>query len=104
MRDRVDAVFQALADPNRRFVLESLADRESATATELAAALPVTRQAVAKHLGLLRTAELVEATRVGRELRYRLTPAPLGDAVEWMEQVGAQWDERLAALGRHLTT
>ena len=104
MRDRVDAFFQALADPNRRFVLKSLADRESATATELAAALPVTRQAVAKHLGLLRTAELVEATRVGRELRYRLTPAPLGDAVEWMEQVGAQWDDRLAALGRHLTT
>ena len=56
MRSRVDAVFQALADPHRRFVLETLADQGSATATELAAALPVTRQAVAKHLVTLRAA------------------------------------------------
>jgi DNA-binding transcriptional ArsR family regulator len=102
MRDRVDAVFEALADPHRRFVLETLADRGSATATELAAELPVTRQAVAKHLGTLRTAELVEAQRTGRELRYRLSPEPLGDALTWMERVGAQWDERLEALRRHL--
>jgi DNA-binding transcriptional ArsR family regulator len=102
MRARVDAVFQALADPHRRFVLETLADRGSATVTELAAELPVTRQAVAKHLGTLRTAELVEPTRAGREIRYRLSPAPLGDALDWMERVGATWDERLAALRRHL--
>ena len=102
MRDRVDAVFQALADSNRRFVLETLADRGSATATELAAELPVTRQAVAKHLGALRSAELVEATRAGREVRYHLTPEPLTDALTWMEQVGAHWDERLEALRRHL--
>ena len=103
MRARVDAVFQALADPHRRFVLETLADRGSATVTELAAELPVTRQAVAKHLGTLRTAELVEPTRAGREIRYRLSPAPLGDALDWMERVGATWDERLAALRRHLS-
>ena len=102
MRSRVDAVFQALADPHRRFVLETLAGRGSATATELAAALPVTRQAVAKHLGTLRAAELVEPTRTGRETRYRLRTEPLGDALDWMEQVGAQWDERLAALRQHL--
>ena len=69
VRSRVDAVFQALADPHRRFVLETLAGHESATVTELAAALPVTRQAVAKHLGTLRAAELVEPTRSGREIR-----------------------------------
>jgi DNA-binding transcriptional ArsR family regulator len=103
MRDRVDAVFHALADPSRRFVLESLADRGSATATELAAELPVTRQAVAKHLDTLRGARLVEAERSGRELRYRLTPEPLDDALAWMERVGAQWDARLAALRRHLS-
>ena len=103
MRARVDAVFQALADPHRRFVLETLADRGSATVTELAAELPVTRQAVAKHLGTLRTAELVEPTRAGREIRYRLSPAPLGDALDWMERVGAAWDERLAAHRRHLS-
>jgi DNA-binding transcriptional ArsR family regulator len=102
MRSRVDAVFSALADPHRRFVLETLADRGSATATELAAALPVTRQAVAKHLGTLRAAELVERARAGREIRYRLRPEPLGDALDWMEQVGTQWDERLVALRRHL--
>ena len=94
MRD----VFSALADPHRRYLLEALARRETATATELAAELPVTRQAVAKHLAALGDAGLVESTRVGRETRYRLTPAPLGEAVEWMERVGREWDERLAAL------
>jgi DNA-binding transcriptional ArsR family regulator len=102
MRSRVDAVFQALADANRRFVLEALAARDSATATELAAQLPVTRQAVAKHLGTLRAAELVEPERSGREVRYRLSPAALGDAVDWMERVGGEWDARLAALRDHL--
>jgi len=99
---RVDRVFAALGDPGRRSLVEAVASRGSATATELAAELPVTRQAVAKHLGTLRTAELVEPTRAGREIRYRLSPAPLGDALDWMERVGATWDERLAALRRHL--
>jgi DNA-binding transcriptional ArsR family regulator len=99
---RIDRVFSALADPSRRYVLETLATRGSATATELAADLPVTRQAVVKHLGQLSSAGLVAASRSGREKRYRLTPAPLGDAVGWIERVGAQWDDRLAALGEHL--
>ncbi|MGZ8687085.1 MAG: ArsR/SmtB family transcription factor [Gaiellaceae bacterium] len=102
MRDPVGAVFAALADPSRRFVVETLAARGSATSTELAAELPVTRQAVAKHLASLREAGLVEPTRAGRETRYRLTPAPLGGAVDWIEHVGAAWDTRLAALARHL--
>ena len=96
-------VFAALADPHRRFVLETLAARGSATATELAAELPVTRQAVSKHLAALADAGLVEGGRQGRETRYRLTPAPLGDAVTWLEGVGTLWDERLAALRRHLS-
>jgi DNA-binding transcriptional ArsR family regulator len=100
--DRVDAVFGALADSNRRYLVEALAERETATATELAAELPVTRQAVAKHLIALGEAGLVESARVGRETRYRLTPGALGDAVGWMERVGTQWDGRLAALRRHL--
>lgn len=97
-----DRVFDALADPNRRRLLGFLAERETATATELAGELPVTRQAVAKHLAALSAAGLVEGTRQGRETRYRLTPAPLGEAMAWMADVGAQWDDRLAALGRHL--
>ena len=98
--DRLGPVFSALSDPNRRYVVEALAERGDATATELASELPVTRQAVAKHLGALREAGLVEATRAGRETRYRLTPQPLGDAVSWIERVGDQWDARLAALRR----
>lgn len=94
-------VFAALADPSRRHLLETLARRE-ATATELAAGLPVTRQAVAKHLAALREAGLVDARRTGRETRYRLTPGPLDEALGWIAEVGGAWDARLAALRRHL--
>jgi DNA-binding transcriptional ArsR family regulator len=97
-----DRVFNALADANRRYVLEALAERDTATATELAAELPVTRQAVAKHLAALNEAGLVERRREGRETRYELTPEPLGEAMEWMAGVGADWDARLSALRKHL--
>ena len=72
----------------------------AATATELAADLPVTRQAVAKHLAVLAGAGLVAARREGRETRYRPTPAPLGEAIGWMTGVGAQWDERARGARR----
>jgi DNA-binding transcriptional ArsR family regulator len=97
---RVDLVFDALGDPGRRSLVRAIAARGDATATELAADLPVTRQAVAKQLGALADAGLLSATRSGRETRYAVTPEPLGDAVQWMAEVGAQWDERLAKLGR----
>ena len=99
---REDSVFSALSDPSRRHLLESLAACESASLTELAGRLPVTRQAVSKHLAALGQAGLVEASRVGRETRYRLTPEPLGDALAWMERIGRGWDERLARLRTHL--
>ena len=102
MRDDVGPVFSALADANRRFVVEALSQRETATATELAAELPVTRQAVAKHLSALSDAGLVSASKSGRETRYRLTPGPLADAVGWIETVGSRWDDRLGALQSHL--
>jgi DNA-binding transcriptional ArsR family regulator len=100
--DPTGRVFDALADPHRRYVLEALAERQTATATELAAELPVTRQAVAKHLAALSEAGLVEGRREGRQTLYELTPGPLGDAMDWMAGVGAQWDSRLAALRKHL--
>lgn len=100
---RVDAVFAALGDPGRRSLVEAVAARGSATATELAAELPVTRQAVAKQLGALSQAGLLRARRAGRETRYEVTPEPLEDAVAWMVEVGAAWDERLAALRRSVT-
>jgi DNA-binding transcriptional ArsR family regulator len=101
-RSGVDGVFAALGDPGRRSLVEAVATRGTATATELSADLPVTRQAVAKQLSLLAGAGLLRATRVGRETRYEMTPEPLEQAVEWMVAVGAAWDERLAALRRTL--
>ena len=97
---RAGAVFTALADPTRRQVVELLAGRDGATATELAHRLPVTRQAVTKHLSALAEAKLVAPERQGREVRWSLQPEALGDAVDWMVAVGAKWDRRLAALAR----
>lgn len=82
-----DAVFSALADPTRREILEALARHGSCTATELAAGMPITRQAVAKHLGQLHDAALVIRERRGRETHYRPTTAPLRLAVSWLEDV-----------------
>ena len=93
------AVFAALADPTRRAVIGRLA-REPASASRLAGELPISRQAIAKHLAALDRAGLVASRRSGRELQYRLDPAPLGDAMAWMASVGAQWDDRLARLAR----
>jgi DNA-binding transcriptional ArsR family regulator len=97
-----DRVLDALGDPGRRSLVAAVAARGSATATELAAELPVTRQAVAKQLVTLAEAGLLRATRAGRETRYTVTPEPLRDAVAWMTSVGAEWDERLDKLGRLL--
>jgi DNA-binding transcriptional ArsR family regulator len=94
----VDRVFAALGDASRRSLVEAVASRGTATATELAAELPVTRQAVAKQLTALADAGLLSATRSGRETRYAVTPGPLRDAVSWMVEVGAAWDERLRKL------
>jgi DNA-binding transcriptional ArsR family regulator len=100
--DRAGAVFGALSDPTRRSLLATIAAQPSVTATELAAELPISRQAVLKHLGALTDAGLLRRERSGREVRYRVTPEPLSDAVSWMAEVGGQWDERLARLGRQL--
>lgn len=94
----VDDVFFALADPTRREVLRSVARQPELTASRLAGELPITRQAVAKHLAALQRAGLVEPRREGRETRYTITPAPLVDAMNWMADVGAAWDRRLERL------
>jgi len=96
-------VFAALSDPTRRQVLSMIGERGEASASQLARSLPVSRQAVQKHLASLAAAGLVADRRDGREVLYRLTPAPMSDAMSWMASVGAQWDERLAALNRHLS-
>ncbi len=98
-----DAVFAALADPTRRQVLQALASGGAATATELADHFPVSRQAVVKHLAALAAAQLVVGERDGREVRYRVTPAPMAEAVDWMTSVGAAWDARLERLQRQFS-
>ena len=94
----VDAVFAALADPTRRHLVELLAAAPGATATGLAATLPISRQAVAKHLATLDHAGLVHSRRSGRELRFELEPRPLTDAAAWIATVGGEWDGRLERL------
>jgi DNA-binding transcriptional ArsR family regulator len=94
---RADEVFTALADATRREVVSALAQQGPRTATELAAQMPITRQAVAKHLTHLHRAGLVVPERRGRETRYRLTPAPLGEAIDWLEDLfGEPAGERAA--------
>jgi DNA-binding transcriptional ArsR family regulator len=100
--DRAGAVFGALSDPTRRQLLAAIAQHPAATATELAAELPISRQAVLKHLTALGEAGLLDRERSGREVRYRVTPAPLSDAVSWMAEVGGEWDDRLQSLKRRL--
>ena len=103
MPDRkVDAVFSALADPTRRAVLRAVAQTGHVTATQLSAQFPVSRQAVTKHLVALSDAGLLRTSRQGRELFYELTAAPLGDAVDWITGVGADWDDRLKSLSQYL--
>ncbi len=99
-----DAVFDALGDPTRRAVLALVGRRGPLTASELAGHLPVTRQAVMKHLDTLRAAGLVTSERDGRAVRYALRSAPLDDAAAWMASVGDAWDRRLADLSRRART
>ena len=98
---RAGAVFEALADATRRALLRDVASRGPRTATELAAELPISRQAVAKHLAVLRDAGLVAHERAGREARFTATLAPLAEAEGWLQATGASWDDRLARLDRH---
>jgi ArsR family transcriptional regulator, cadmium/lead-responsive transcriptional repressor len=95
-----DELWTAVADPTRRRVLDLLLDRGEATATVLAGELPVTRQAVAKHLVVLDRAGLVGARRRGREMRWAVRPERLDVAARSMAQVAAEWDSRLLAIKR----
>jgi len=100
MSAEVDELWSAVGDPTRRRVLDVLLDRGDATATIVARELPVTRQAVAKHLAVLDRAGLVEGSRLGREVRYAIRPQRLDAATRSMARVAAQWDARLAAIKR----
>lgn len=98
--EEVVSVLAALADPTRRQLLDLLAAQGAASATTLAGRLPVSRQAIVKHLAVLDAAGLVDGSRVGREMRYSLRPAGLDATTRWMSSLAAGWDRRLAAIKR----
>ncbi|HTF10976.1 MAG TPA: winged helix-turn-helix domain-containing protein [Asanoa sp.] len=93
-----DELWSAIGDPTRRRMLDLLLATGSWTATSLSERLPVTRQAVAKHLGVLDRVGLVEATQAGREKRYRVDEAQLSRAVAQLGAVGDTWDARLRRI------
>ncbi len=97
-------VFVALADPTRRSILAALAANGPSTATDLADGLPISRQAIAKHLALLADAGLVVAEPgERRRVRYRLQSAPMQIAQQYLAALARDWDGRLDALKRHLS-
>ncbi|MBO9554714.1 metalloregulator ArsR/SmtB family transcription factor [Cellulomonas sp.] len=97
--DTLVPVFAALADETRWRVLTELG-RGDASASALAAVLPVSRQAIAKHLAVLADAGLVEPVRVGREVRYRALGSRLDETARALEAIGAEWERRLAEIKR----
>jgi DNA-binding transcriptional ArsR family regulator len=98
-----ERVFAALADPSRRAILAALASGGPATATDLAVRLPITRQAIAKHLALLAEAGLVSAEPgERRRVRYRLRSAPMRVAWQFLAALARDWDGPLGALQDHL--
>ena len=95
-----DALWAAVGDPTRRQLLDVLLALHEGTATSLARELPVTRQAVAKHLAVLDRAGLVEGRRDGRELRYTVRAGRLDEVSHAMARVASGWEKRLAAIKR----
>jgi ArsR family transcriptional regulator, cadmium/lead-responsive transcriptional repressor len=95
-----DALWAAVGDPTRRRVLDTLLAHGEATTTTIAQGLPVTRQAVAKHLAVLNRVGLVAGERHGREVRYAVQAERLDDAADAMARVAAQWDRRLVRIKR----
>jgi DNA-binding transcriptional ArsR family regulator len=99
LSDQLGTVFAALADPTRRWMVEALLRDGTASVPTLSSQLPITRQAVAKHLATLDDAGLVErAPASGREVRYRLRAGALVSASTWLSEAEAAWEGRLARL------
>lgn len=99
MSEQLSGVFAALADPTRRLVVQRLLQDGSTSVPALSGTLPISRQAVAKHLATLDEAGLLERLpSSGREVRYRLRGEALAPARVWLEEAQAAWDGRLARL------
>jgi len=96
------SVFEALADPTRRVILDRLRASHPLSVSELAAPLPMTRQAVTKHLAALQASGLIRVRWRGRERLHELDPRPLKQVERWLAPYAAEWDRRLRRLRRHL--
>lgn len=95
-----DGLWSAIGDPTRRRLVDLILSQGPASATGLSGQLPVTRQAVAKHLAVLDRVGLVHATPAGREMHYRVDEAQLARAVAQLADVGSTWDARLRRIKR----
>lgn len=95
-------VFEALADPTRRTILDRLRCAGPLSVNELAEPFSITRQAVTKHLRILEESGLVTSRRAGRERLHELDPRPLKEVQGWLAPYAAEWDRRLERLSRHL--
>lgn len=91
-------MFKALADHHRRQLLDSLAQNDGQTLTELCTRLPMSRFGVMKHLGILEQAGLITTRKVGREKLHYLNPAPIQEVANWVERYRRSWEERLDRL------
>jgi DNA-binding transcriptional ArsR family regulator len=94
------AALAALADPTRRQILELLSERGPQSASTLAARLPITRQAIAKHVRVLTDAGLVQADRDGRQVRFSIVTGGAADAASWLAATAERWQQRIDRLHR----
>ena len=99
---RMQAPFEAIADPTRRELLERLRAGGPLSVSDLAEGLPITRQATTKHLDALARAGLVRVRRAGRERLHELDAEPLRAIDDWLRPYAAAWDDALERLRRHV--
>jgi DNA-binding transcriptional ArsR family regulator len=95
-----DDILAAMADPTRRQLLATLAAAGPATATELAAGVPISRQAIAKHLAILGGAGLVARHKEGRDVRFAVRTQGLMQTAGWLTAMATEWEARLAVIKR----
>ncbi|MDQ1398089.1 MAG: hypothetical protein QOK20_21 [Acidimicrobiaceae bacterium] len=95
-----DDLWEAMADPTRRKLLDLIVARGQATATTLTADMPISRQAISKHLSVLQRVGLIDGHREGREVRYEVREQRLAEATEALSEVANRWDGRLRVIKR----
>ena len=103
-KENDEKVLAALADSNRRLLLERLAAYGEATATQLATQVTISRQAVVKHLSVLEEARVVTGKRVGREVRYTLSTQQLESTAQWMSNLATDWERKLKMIKQKAET